>query len=76
MTDLGYRLCTPLTLFRSRIPTYRIPELARSLFATIREWRHRYRSRQELALYSYDQRRDLGYAPSIDAEIEKPFWRK
>ena len=40
------------------------------------EWWRRYRSRLELASYSYHQRKDLGFSPELDAEIQKPFWRK
>ena len=49
--------------------------LAKRSVDVLREWRHRYRSRLELALYSYDERNDLGFAAELDAEIEKPFWR-
>ena len=49
---------------------------ALTAFATIREWRRRARSRAELAMYSQDERGDLGYAAGLDAEIGKPFWRR
>jgi uncharacterized protein YjiS (DUF1127 family) len=49
--------------------------LARRTVDVLREWRHRYRSRLELASYSYNERSDLGFAADLDAEIEKPFWR-
>ena len=44
--------------------------------ALVREWRHNYRSRQELALYSYQERSDLNFSANVDAEIAKPFWSK
>jgi uncharacterized protein YjiS (DUF1127 family) len=47
-----------------------------SASALIREWRHRYRSRRELALYSHYERNDLSFAADVDAEIAKPFWKK
>ena len=43
--------------------------------AVIREWRRRARSRAEIAMYSHDDRADLGYAAELDGEIGKPFWR-
>jgi uncharacterized protein YjiS (DUF1127 family) len=43
---------------------------------TLREWRRRRRSRGELASYPHDERRDLGFAPDLDAEIAKPFWKQ
>jgi uncharacterized protein YjiS (DUF1127 family) len=47
-----------------------------SVFAVVREWRRRARSRAELAMYSQGERADLGYAAELDAEIGKPFWRR
>jgi len=47
-----------------------------SACALVREWRRRSRSRWELASYTYDERRDLGFAAEVDDEIAKPFWRK
>jgi uncharacterized protein YjiS (DUF1127 family) len=44
--------------------------------AVVQDWRRRYRSRYELASYSQNERRDLGFAADLDAEIAKPFWRK
>ena len=44
--------------------------------AVVREWWRRYRTRQELALYSYRQRNDLPFAAEVDAEIAKPFWKR
>jgi uncharacterized protein YjiS (DUF1127 family) len=45
-------------------------------YALVREWWHRYRSRLELASYSHDQRKDLGFSADVDGEIAKPFWKK
>jgi len=40
------------------------------------EWRHRYRTRQELAQWSERDLHDLGLSRTdIAAEIDKPFWR-
>ena len=50
--------------------------MAKMAGAVVREWRRRYRSRRELALYSYHERNDLPFAADVDAEITKPFWRK
>jgi uncharacterized protein YjiS (DUF1127 family) len=44
--------------------------------ALVREWWRRYRSRLELASYSHDQRKDLGFSADVDGEIAKPFWKK
>jgi uncharacterized protein YjiS (DUF1127 family) len=49
---------------------------AASIGALLREWHRRSRSRWELSTYSYDERADLGFAPELDAELTKPFWRK
>ena len=45
-------------------------------YAILRDWRHNYRSRRELASYSRYERNDLQFSAEIDAEIAKPFWRK
>lgn len=47
---------------------------AKSVRAVLREWRRRSRSRWELSNY-YHERNDLGFAPELDAELSKPFWR-
>lgn len=44
--------------------------------ALVSEWCRRSRSRWELALYSHQERGDLGFAAELDSEISKPFWRK
>jgi len=44
-------------------------------YVLVREWWHRYRSRLELASYSNDQRKDLGFSADVDGEIAKPFWK-
>jgi uncharacterized protein YjiS (DUF1127 family) len=43
---------------------------------TMCEWRQRYRSRRELAMYSYQERCDLSFFADVDDEISKPFWRQ
>jgi uncharacterized protein YjiS (DUF1127 family) len=45
-------------------------------YALVSEWWHRYRSRLELASYSHDQLKDLGFSADVDGEIAKPFWEK
>jgi uncharacterized protein YjiS (DUF1127 family) len=49
---------------------------ARAAFEVLREWQRRYRSRQELALFSRYERNDLPFSGDVDAEIAKPFWKK
>jgi uncharacterized protein YjiS (DUF1127 family) len=45
-------------------------------YALVSGWWHRYRSRLELASYSHDQLKDLGFSADVDGEIAKPFWEK
>ncbi len=52
-----------------------VGSLLRSLIETLREWRRRAQSRQELAMLSELERMDLGFRDRIAAEIAKPFWR-
>jgi len=49
---------------------------AKMTFEVLREWRRRYRSRQELALFSYHERNDLPFLGAVDAEVAKPFWKR
>jgi uncharacterized protein YjiS (DUF1127 family) len=56
-------------------PTLAFP-LAKKGLEVLREWRRRYRSRQELAQYSYHEREDLPFSDEVDAEIAKPFWKR
>jgi len=74
MSDTAFLTRSPLAA--SRTLASRVIATGTSACALIREWWRRYRSRQELALYSYDERRDLGFAANLDAEIAKPFWKK
>jgi uncharacterized protein YjiS (DUF1127 family) len=41
----------------------------------IGEWRHRTRSRHELAMLGELGRRDLACRFDVQSEIHKPFWR-
>jgi uncharacterized protein YjiS (DUF1127 family) len=41
----------------------------------IGQWRHRARSRRELAMLSELDRHDLGYRFDPQAEMHKPFWQ-
>jgi uncharacterized protein YjiS (DUF1127 family) len=49
---------------------------AKTAIETLREWRHNYRSRRELAMYSHRERSDLRFAGDVETEIQRPFWRK
>jgi uncharacterized protein YjiS (DUF1127 family) len=53
----------------------RLGAIRTATITLVREWRRRLRSRLELASYSHDQRRDLGFAAELDAEVTKPFWQ-
>ena len=55
---------------------FRILTIAAAACAVLREWRHNYRSRRELASYSRHERHDLSFLGEVDAEISKPFWKK
>jgi uncharacterized protein YjiS (DUF1127 family) len=57
-------------------PATRIPMIGAFAYALLREWWRRYRSRQELALYSRHEWNDIGSAANVDAEIDKPFWKE
>ena len=52
--------------YRALIPSRLIDALV--------EWRHRLQSRQELALMSQSELKDIGYPPTIMLESAKPFW--
>jgi uncharacterized protein YjiS (DUF1127 family) len=54
----------------------RILAIAAMTHATLREWRHNFRSRRELAMLSEFERYDLNFSGDVDAEIAKPFWKK
>ena len=45
-------------------------------YALVREWWRRHRSRLQLASFSHDQRKDVGFSADVDGEIAKPFWKK
>jgi len=65
------------TAFRENvlIEPRHIGSLARRFIETLREWRRRAASRGELAMLSELERKDLGHADRIQAELAKPFWR-
>jgi uncharacterized protein YjiS (DUF1127 family) len=52
-----------------------VGSLVRRLIETLHEWRRRIQSRNELAMLSQRERKDLGYPERIAAELAKPFWR-
>ena len=57
-------------------PLHIVLATTRTAAETLRKWRHNYRSRRELASYSYSERSDLSLLTEVDAEICKPFWKK
>jgi uncharacterized protein YjiS (DUF1127 family) len=73
MTDIAYSRCgfSPKEAVSTTITA-----MSKMALKVMREWRRRYRSRQELALYSYHERNDFSFAVDVDAEISKPFWRQ
>lgn len=68
-----------IELDAARAPTRslcaRLAAIRTATVALAREWHRRQRSRLELASYSLDERRDLGFAADLDAEISKRFWK-
>ena len=73
------------TVFPIRNPQHGFPlgtlascagTMGTAAYALVSEWWHRYRSRLELASYSHEQRKDLGFSPDLDREIAKLFWNK
>jgi len=72
------------TVFPTRSPQHAFPlgtlascagAIGTAACALVSAWWHRYRSRLELASYSHDQRKDLGFSADVDGEIAKPFWK-
>jgi uncharacterized protein YjiS (DUF1127 family) len=53
----------------------RVGSLRRQIIETLLEWRRRMRSRQELALLSQLELKDIGYPARVEVEKAKPFWR-
>jgi uncharacterized protein YjiS (DUF1127 family) len=73
------------TAFTIRNPQHGLPlailassarAMGTAAYAIVREWWYSYRSRLELASYSHDQRKDLGFSADPDCETAKPFWKK
>ena len=73
MTDVAF---SSRSAFSEKATLNMILAMAKMIVEVVREWRHRYRSRQELAMYSHHERNDLSFATDVDAEIAKPFWKK
>jgi uncharacterized protein YjiS (DUF1127 family) len=75
MTDFTYDT-------RSRKATHGMAVLAviRSMLAaageTLRLWRHNVRTRRQLAMMSPRERHELRYLGDVEAEMQKPFWKK
>jgi uncharacterized protein YjiS (DUF1127 family) len=74
MSDIAYPCRS--SSFPKRTTLASITAMSKMVVAVMREWRRRYRSRQELASYSSHERNDLRFAADVDAEISKPFWKK
>ena len=52
------------------------PGFLKEVADSVHVWRHRYRSRRELASWSERELHDIGISSSdIAYETEKPFWR-
>jgi uncharacterized protein YjiS (DUF1127 family) len=68
-----------IELDAARAPTrslcVRLASIPTATVALVREWHRSQRSRLELASYSHDDRRDLGFAADLAAEISKRFWK-
>jgi uncharacterized protein YjiS (DUF1127 family) len=72
------------TIFQIQSPGHASPlktlagtiDLMGKSYALVQEWWRRYRSRLEIASYSHDERKDLGFSADVDGEIAKPFWKK
>ncbi len=50
--------------------------LSNDFFKVILEWKQRARSRRELAHLSCLDIKDIGYPADLEAEKDKPFWRR
>jgi len=57
-------------------PQHKVSATTRVMGETLRKWWHDYRSRKELATYSYSERSDLSFLTDVDSEIAKPFWKE
>ena len=73
MTDIAY---SSRSAYSENATLTAILTMAKTAIEVVRRWRHNYRSRRELAMYSHHERNDLSFAADVDAEIAKPFWKK
>ena len=73
MTDIAY---SRRSAYSENATLTAILTMAKTAIEVVRRWRHNYRSRRELAMYSHHERNDLSFAADVDAEIAKPFWKK
>jgi uncharacterized protein YjiS (DUF1127 family) len=65
-----------MSTLQDRLAARRRFSLAFHLWATLREWRHRVRSRDTLARLSDHELRDIGISPAERREeCLKPFWQ-
>lgn len=76
MSDTTFFSGTTLQTSIVRTIGTRLLVLATAGCTVLREWRHNYISRRELALYSHHERNDLSFAAEVDSEIAKPFWKE
>ena len=76
MSDTVFFTKTAPQAFLAKAAGTRILTFAAAARAVLKEWRHNYRSRRELAALSRYERHDLSFAGDVDAEIAKPFWKK
>ena len=70
------------TMFAIRTPQHDFPlgtlascvgTMGTAAYALVSEWWHRYYSRLELASYSHEQRKDLGFSADLDRKSESCF---
>jgi uncharacterized protein YjiS (DUF1127 family) len=73
MTLIAYN--SPSTLVE-KSTLHVVMATAKMAVEVMREWRHNYRSRRELAMYTHRERNDLSFAAGVDGEIAKQFWMK
>ena len=72
MTDIAY---SSPSASSEKATLNMILAMAKMAVEIMRRWRHNYRSRRELGMYSQIERCDLNFACDVDTEIAKPFWK-
>jgi uncharacterized protein YjiS (DUF1127 family) len=76
MSDAVFTIRNPQYGFPLGTLACRAGTMGTAVCALVSEWWHRYRSRLELASYSHEQRKDLGFSADLDREIAKLLWTK